>query len=229
MTNKPPILAVLVSVILLISTDAFSQDTLIHNFNVTADFYSTYIFRGTRYGSGPVIQPSVKFNSGIFTAGVWGSFDFHNYQEADAYFSFTLPAGFSVGATDYYYPAYDYFDLSEESGSHAFELNAGYSIKGLALSASYIFNKAANAGSEGHDVYIEAKYSFRSFYLLAGAGDGWHSINLANGKDKFGVCNLGLGTVRKIKVTDTFEIPVTGLVFLNPDAGRMYVVAGFTF
>jgi hypothetical protein len=207
---------------------ANSQDSIPNHFTTGADLYSTYIFRGTRYGSGPVVQPVVKFNSGIFTAGAWGSFDFHDYQEADVYFSFALPAGFSVGMTDYYFPGLDYFDYSKDSGSHAFEINAGFTLGNLSLSANYIINKAENAGSDGDDKYFEAKYSFKSFFLLAGAGDGWHSLNQNDGSDKFAVCNLALGTTRKIKVTQSFEIPVTGQVIVNPDTRKMYIIIGFT-
>jgi hypothetical protein len=215
---------------ILVNTSAglSSQDTLSHPFTMGADINSAYIWRGTRYGQGPVIQPVLKFKSGFFTAGAWGSFDFHNYQETDLFVSFALPAGFTIGMTDYYYPGLDYFDYSVETGSHAFEINGGFSKGGLALAANYIINAAGSAGSDGNDIYLEAKYSFRSFFILAGAGDGWHSLNHASGADKFALCNLAIGTSRTIKVTGTFEIPVSGQVVCNPDAHRLYIVIGFT-
>jgi hypothetical protein len=212
----------------LFSFPLYSQDTLNHPFTTGADFYSSYIFRGTKFGSGPVVQPVLKFVTGSFSAGAWGSFDFHNYQEADIFFSFALPAGFSMGMTDYYFPGLDYFDYSKATGSHAFEINTGFSTGGLNIGANYILNKAGNAGSEGDDIYLEAKYSFKSFYVIAGAGNGWHSANLSDGSDKFAICNMGIGTLRTIKVTDSFNIPVNGQVIVNPDKKQMYVVIGFT-
>jgi hypothetical protein len=170
----------------------------------------------------------VKFVSGSFTIGGWGSFDFHNYQEADLFVSFALPAGFSVGVTDYYYPNFDYFDFTKATGSHAFEINTGFSKGGLSLSANYILNTAGSAGSKGNDIYLEAKYSFREFYIFAGAGNGWHSTDFSDGSDKFAFCNLGLGTLRNIKVTETFKIPVTGQIIFNPDREQMFIVVGFT-
>lgn len=212
----------------IFSIPLLSQETENNQFTAGADFYSSYIFRGTKFGNGPVVQPVLKFVSGTFTAGAWGSFDFHNYQETDIYFTFTLPLGFSIGMTDYYFPDLDYFDFSKATGSHAFEINSGFSTGGLTLGANYILNKAGSAGSDGNDIYLEAKYSFESFYILAGAGDGWYSTNFDDGSDKFTFCNIGLGTSRIIKVTDSFNIPVNGLVIFNPDKKQISVVAGFT-
>jgi hypothetical protein len=200
-----------------------SQEEGKNNFSAGADFYSSYIWRGTKYGTGPHIQPLVKFNSGIFTAGGWGSFDFSGYQEADLFFSLALPAGFSLGMTDYYYPGFDYFDFSESSGSHAFEVNGGFSKGGLALAGNIIVNEAGGAGSSGGDLYFQAGYTFKSFNLLVGAGDGWHTSN-----GNFNVCNIGFGTTRTIKVTESFSIPVTGQIIINPERQKMYIVIGFT-
>jgi hypothetical protein len=212
----------------LFSIPSYSQETVNRQFTVGTDFYTSYIFRGTKFGSGPVVQPVMKFVSGSFTVGAWGSFDFHNYQEADIFFSFSLPAGFSVGLTDYYFPGFDYFDYTKASGSHAFEINTGFSKGGLSLGANFILNKAGSAGSMGNDIYLEAKYSFESFYLLAGAGNGWFSSDYSDGSDKFVFCNLGLGTSKTIKVTDSFNIPVNGQLIINPDRKQMYIVVGFT-
>jgi hypothetical protein len=216
------------NLLFLVFINGYSQEDSPEKFTTGADFYSSYIFRGTKYGDGPVVQPVIKFVSGSFTAGGWGSFDFHNYQEADIFFSFALPAGFSIGMTDYYYPGLNYFDFTKATGSHAFEINSGFSKGGLSLGVNYILNKAGSAGSEGNDIYLEAKYSFESFYILAGAGNGWYSTDFSNGSDKFTICNLGLGTSRTIKVTDSFNIPVNGQVILNPDRKQMYIVVGFT-
>jgi hypothetical protein len=193
-----------------------------------ADFYSSYIWRGTNYGTGPAIHPVIKFVSGPFTAGCWGAFDFNGFQETDLYLSFSLPAGISLGITDYYYPSQDYFDYSDTSGSHAFEVNLGFSKGNFSLSANYILNEAGGAGSKGGDKYFEAKYSFKSFNMFIGAGDGWHSTNTSDGRDKFTICNIGLGTTRTIRITDSFSIPVTGQIVFNPDLERMYIVVGFT-
>ncbi len=68
----------------------------------------------------------------------------------------------------------------------------------------------------------------RSLYLFIGAGDGWHSLDTETGKDRFTICNLGLGVAREIKITDKFSIPVNGQLIFNPDTEKMFIVAGFT-
>jgi hypothetical protein len=212
------------TVVFLISVvNGFSQEAETNKFSAGADFYSSYIWRGTKYGTGPHIQPLVKFNSGFFTAGGWGSFDFSGYQEADLFFSFALPAGFSLGMTDYYYPGQDYFDFSESTGSHAYEINGGFSKGGLALSGNIIVNKAGGAGSSGGDLYFQAGYTFNSFNLLLGAGNGWHTST-----GNFNVCNVGFGATRTIRVTESFSIPVVGQIIVNPERQKMYIVIGFT-
>jgi hypothetical protein len=218
----------LISAGLIISTTIFSQEEKSSPFTASADIFSSYVWRGTRYGRGPAIQPKLELNAGPFTAGAWGSFDFSGYEETDLYISFSLPAGFSLGMTDYYYPELDYFDYSDSTGSHAFEINLGFKKGGLALSANYILNEAGNAGSKGGDKYFEVKYSFDSFNLFVGAGDGWHTSDSFDGKDRFTICNIGLGASRSIKITDNFSIPVTGQLIFNPDLGRIHIVVGFT-
>jgi uncharacterized protein (TIGR02001 family) len=194
------------------------------DFNVNVDLYSNYIWRGSKYGSGPAVQPSVKFNSGFFTVGVWGSFDASGYAEADPYVSFALPMGFSVGLTDYYYPGLEYFDVTNASGSQAFELNGGFTKGGLSLAANYIINEAGGAGSAGGDSYFQAGYAFSIFNLFAGAGNGWHTAD-----GNFALCNLGIGASKEIKLFDALAIPVNGQVIFNPDKEQLYVVVGFSF
>lgn len=230
MKRADRIITLLIFTIICLSTiDINAQEEKKFSFNAGTDIYSSYVWRGTKYGKGPAIQPKLEFKAGPFTAGAWGSFDFSDYQETDLYMSLSLPAGFSLGITDYYYPTLDYFDYSDTTGSHAFEMNLAFTRGGLSLSANYILNEAGNAGSAGGDKYFEIKYSFDSFNIFMGAGDGWHTANNEDGSDRFTICNIGLGTSKSIKVTDTFSIPVTGQLVFNPDLKKMYIIAGFSF
>jgi len=207
----------------IVFLNAYSQEEAKSAFSAGADFYSSYIFRGTKLGTGPAVQPLVKFNTGLFTAGGWGSFDFNGYQEADLFFTFNLPGGFTLGMTDYYLADLEYFEFSKSSWSHAYEINGGFTKAGLNLAANYILNEAGGIGSQGGDLYFQGTYSFKYFSLFLGAGNGWHTTDT-----KFNICNLGLGTSVKIKITESFSIPVVGQVILNPEREKMYIVVGFT-
>ena len=193
------------------------------SFTTGADIYSNYIWRGTKFGTGPAFQPTVKFTSGGLTIGCWGSFDAAGYSEADMYLSYSLPVGLSLGLTDYYYPGLDYFDYSDTTGSHAFEINLGFAKGGLSLSANYILNEAGGAASVGGDKYFQVGYAFKQFNIFLGAGDGWHTSD-----GDFAVCNVGIGTSKEIKITDTFTVPVTGQIVLNPERKDLMLVVGFS-
>ena len=214
---------------LAMNTDLFSQEeTSVSPLTTGADIYSSFIWRGTKSGTGPAFQPMLEYTSGSFTAGAWGSFDFSGYQEVDLYFTLSLPAGFSVGITDYYSPDLKYFDYSRISGSHAFELNLGFSKNNIDFYANYILNEAGGIGSIGKDLYFQAGYSFRLFRLLIGAGNGWLTYEPDTGKSSFNICNTGIEVNRSIKISDTFVIPVTGQLVFNPSEERLYLVVGFT-
>lgn len=213
------------AMVIIFSTGVHAQESMQKsNFTAGADFYSNYIFRGTQFGVGPSVQPNVKYINGGFTAGVWGAFDAVGYAEADPYISWSFPFGLSLGITDYYFPGLELFDISAETGSQAFEINAGFTKGGLSLSANYVINEAGGAASDGGDTYFQAAYAFTSFSLFAGAGNGW---NTSDGG--FNLCNAGISTSREIRLSDTFSIPVSGQVILNPDREQLYVVVGFSF
>ena len=214
---------------LLLSGVVLAQEGSENKFSTGVDFYCSYIWRGSVYGTGPAIQPSLEFVSGNFTMGVWGSFDAHGYQEADLYLNYTLFPGLGIGFTDYYYPDLRYSDYSSISGSHAFEASLRFDRAGFSLQANYIINQAGGAGSLGGDKYFEAGYDFGSFNIFAGAGDGWHTYDPGTGLGRFNVCNVGIGSTKTIKVTDSFNIPLTVQIIFNPDQEKLFVVAGFSF
>jgi len=192
--------------------------------STSVDLYSTYVFRGVAY-SGPSIQPMVELSAGGFALGAWGSQGIDGnagspgFQEMDLYTSYSFDFGLSIGFTDYYYPGAPY----GQEDSHAFELNLGYSIGDLSLSGNYIFNEAPGAGSLGEDMYFELGYSAGPADLFAGAGDGWHSTD-----GDFAIVNVGVGTSKEIKITDSFSIPLSGAVILNPNTEQFYILAGIT-
>jgi hypothetical protein len=224
MTNSVKKISALILFVAAFLNLEAQDETTASKFTSGADLYSNYIWRGSRYGTGPHFQPSVKLTSGGLTAGVWGSFDFNGYSEADPYITYAFPFGLSLGLTDYYYPGLAVFDFSDATGSHALELNAGFAKGGFSLAANYIMNEAGGAGSSGSDLYFQAAYAFKNVNLWLGAGNGWHTVT----RD-FNICNVGIGTTRNIELTDKFSVPLTGQLILNPDREQLYLVAGFTF
>ena len=189
-----------------------------------ADLVSSYIWRGSRQGSGPHIQPWLEFSAGCFSAGAWGTVDLNGYEEADLWFAFELPGGFMLGIQDYYLPELPYFDISSTGGSHAFELNIDWSSDNIWLSANCILNEAGGIGAYGRDLYFEAGFSFEHVSIFMGAGNGWHTE-----EGGFGLCNLGLETAREIRITERLVLPVKAQLVFNPDSEQLFVLAGITF
>lgn len=200
-----------------LSSNAFSQESS-GNLHVSSDLVSSYVWRGTKIGKGPAIQPGVEFTAGGFTLGAWGSYCISDAEalETDLYTSFTV-GKFSLGLTDYYFPGTAWFNTSH----HAFEINGGFSPGNFSLSVNTILNEGA--GAAGGDVYVEAGITTGSVHLFAGGGSGWHTPD-----GEFKVCNLGLSTTREIKISDHFSLPLTGSVLLNPATEQLFVVAGIT-
>jgi hypothetical protein len=208
----------------IIVVNAISQEEKSSNFSANADIYSSFIFRGSKLGTGPAFQPIVKFTTEKLTIGAWGSFDATGYSETDLFFSYNFSFGLSIGITDYYLTDLEFFDVSDTTGSQAFEINVGYTIKGLTLTGNYILNEAEGVGSKGNDMYFQTLYQFKNFNLSIGAGDGWLTTD-----NEFNICHVGLGTTKIIQITDSFSLPIIGQVVFNPDQEKVFVVVGISF
>jgi hypothetical protein len=195
-------------------------------FSAGGDLVSSYLWRGTKFGTGPAIQPYMELSLGNFSLGGWGSYCFTTNEgaEADLYVSYGFDFGLSLGLTDYYFPGTNYFDFSDSTGAHALEVNLGYEIGGLSLAANCFLNEAGGAGTAGGDIYLELGYSFDSFGLLLGAGDGWHTPD-----GDFAICNIGVTTGTELKISETFTLPVSGALILNPATEQFHVVVGVSF
>lgn len=218
-------LGLLSSSFIATAQDAEVADEATYSFDAGVDFYSSYVFRGVKFGTGPALQPWLSFTAGGLEVGAWGS---TNVTQADAiemdlYASYSFDFGLSLGLTDYYYPGSDYFDVSDTAGSHGIEINAGYEIKGLSVAANYIVNEAPSAGTVGGDMYFELGYGFDKFSLFVGAGDGWHTSD-----SEFNLCNVGISTEKEIEITDKFSLPLSGSVILNPDSKQFFIVVGIS-
>ena len=186
------------------------------------DVVSSYIWRGSKAGAFS-IQPTVKYTTGIFSIGAWGSGDLITGapREADLFATLSFKSGLSLGLTDYHYNN-DTLASLFGSDQHAFEANLGYTAGKFSLSGNYIFNSAS--GAAGNDKYFEVGYQFTSVKLFAGAGDGWYTND-----GSFQVCNIGISTTKTLKITDSFSIPFTGSVIVNPNKEQIFYVVAMSF
>lgn len=213
------------------------------NFKVTTDLVSTYIWRGTVGSSNPNIQPTLAIVSGGFEAGVWGSTDFRgSYKELDPYLAYTIKT-FKIGITDYdwIFTNPSYFDYKNKTTDHILEANLSFlGTEAIPLSISvntmiygadkkWDKNTASFSTKQNYSTYIELGWAFKSFSALLGVTPSNGYYGAGYGKvDGFAVCNIGLSSVRNIKISQDFTLPLKGSIFVNPQAESIHFVIGIT-
>jgi uncharacterized protein (TIGR02001 family) len=184
------------------------------------DIYSSYVWRGAKFGSGPAFQPYIEYSAGGFALGAWGSFNasIDEAAEADLYASYGFDLGesssISFTVTDYYFPGSSYF----EGTSHYIEPMISLGLGSFSLTGAYMMNDGAG------DLYLEAGLSAGPVDLTLGGGDGAYTMD-----GKFNICNIGIATSKELKITDSFSLPLSGSAILNPSSEQFYVVVGISF
>jgi uncharacterized protein (TIGR02001 family) len=224
------ILMITASVLLLMTfiPVANAQEEEGSKWNAGLDIYSSYIWRGLKFGTGAAFQPSVDFTTGGLTIGAWGSFSTGDTEaaEADLYatYAFNLgeKAALSFTVTDYYFPGTEYFN----GDSHFIEPLVNLGLGNLSLTAAYMFYNAAPNGSG--DIYVQAGYTAGPVTLTLGGGNGQYSLEEEDEDDKFAISNIGLGYAKEIKITESFSLPISGSLILNPSTEQLYVVVGIS-
>jgi uncharacterized protein (TIGR02001 family) len=183
------------------------------------DIFSNYVWRGTKYGSGPAFQPSVEFSAGGFAIGAWGSYSSSTNEaaEADLYTSFGFDLGESSSLTftltDYYFPGSAWFTGT----SHYIEPMVSLGLGNFSVLGAYMMNDGAG------DLYLEAGLSAGPVSLTLGGGEGAYTVD-----GKFNICNIGISTSKELKITDSFSLPVSGAAILNPSSEQFHIVVGIS-
>lgn len=219
----------LITACLLLFT-AITPSLKAQEWNAGLDIYSSYIWRGLKFGTGVAFQPSVEFSAGGFAVGAWGSFSSGGDEaaEADLYASYGFDLGesssLSFTLTDYYFPGSAYF----ESESHFIEPMVSLGLGSFSLSAAYMLYEGAGNGDDAGDIYLEAGLSLGPVDLTLGGGNGQYSMEMEDEDDKFAISNIGIGTSKEIKITESFSLPVSGSVILNPSTEQFYIVVGIS-
>lgn len=250
-TNLLITLTVIIS--LLSSTISYAQQDSTAKENpisVTVDLMSRYVWRGTDFGASPSIQPGISYEKAGFTIGAWGAYatNLTGAQEADMYLGYTFYKDlFSITITDYFFPdelnTYHYFDYKKQSTGHILE--ASLSFNGTddfpltVLIATNIYgadakkiNDDGSIGDNQFSTYTEIGYSFKNFNVFMGTN--LTQVDRKKGESGFygdylGVVNLGITSTKEIKITKDYSLPLSVSLITNPQAERIFLVAGFSF
>ena len=192
-----------------------------------ADLVSSYVWRGTQFGSGAHIQPYMDLGSGNLTGGVWGSFPTSakgGGNELDLWVSYDFgPLALTI--TNYTFPG-EGGAYSEGEGlfeGDYTELAASTSLGGIDISAGYF--------TEVEALYVEVGTSVGAIDIALGYGDDQSDpLNLgtyAGGGS--GLVNMSFSGSKDIQITDSFALPVFGSFIVNPEAETAFLVFGVSF
>ena len=207
----------LLTIVALLSPNiSYSQD-------FGADLVSSYVWRGTQFGSGAHVQPYMDLGSGNLTGGVWGSFPTSakgGGNELDLWVSYDFgPLALTV--TNYTFPGEGGIYAEGEglfNGDYT-ELAASTSIMGVDLSAGYF--------TEVEALYIELGFSTGAVDIAFGYGDDQADGFYAGGGS--GLVNMSFSGSKDIQISDTYALPVSGSFIINPEAETAFLVFGISF
>lgn len=250
--KKNSLIVLFTMVTMLIANFSFSQtedeksnDLL----SVSCDLMSRYVWRGTDFGASPSIQPSIELNKNGFTVGAWGAYAMNltGAQEADLYVGYTYNDMFSLTVTDYFFPnevsSYKYFDYNKNTTGHIFETSLSFNgtekIPITFLLAANVYGAdAVKLNTDGtvkglqYSTYAELGYSYKNISAFMGFNftDPDETLGetgfYGNG---FGVVNLGLTATKDITISNKFKLPLSVSLITNPQAEKIYLVAGISF
>jgi hypothetical protein len=212
------------------------------SFSFNADVVSRYIWRGLPSNLSANLQPYASIEYKNFAFGAWGSYAVNSaYSEVDLYFSYNAgPVSFTIN--DYYnedeadLAANDYFNFSNTDTScspHALEgaitFNGSENMP-LSITAATFFygNDVDSTNSNYYSTYLELAYTTTlndndiKFFAGGTIGEGYYA-------DKAAFVNIGFTASRDIKFSDSFSLPVTTSLIINPNAKDIFFVFGLTF
>ena len=207
---------VMSSMALLSMNISYSQD-------FGADLVSSYVWRGTQFGSGAHIQPYMTLGFENFEAGLWGSFPITaegGGNELDAYLSYDFgPLALTV--TNYTFPGEGgvYSDGQGFFQGDYTEISGSTSILGIDLLAGYFTDLEA--------LYVELGFGAGPVDIAIGYGEDQGDAWYANGGS--GIVNMSFSGSKKISISDSFDLPVFGSFILNPEADTAFLIFGFSF
>jgi hypothetical protein len=217
--------------------------------NVNADIVSRYYWRGSDYGNSPAIQPTLSLTANNFEVGCWGSVSTISfYKEIDLYAKYTYKK-FTLILTDYYVPSVNgtssspdtrFFTYKDKTTAHSLEASllfkGGEKLPLWLLGGVYFYGNdkrwGYNASMDAdektyYSSYFEAGYTFavqdNSIDVILGITPSAGAYG-----NKAGVVNIGFSGMRKIKITENFELPLKASLFFNPQASTAFFILGIT-
>ena len=222
---------VIILLFLTFNVQAFSQ---INYPEAEVMLQSRHIWRGTKMGTAPAVEPSVTFTQGHFSFNVWASVTTNNsYSELDLIPSWQF-GELTCSVLDYYNPVPDeknqYLKFKGEQNRHSLEITldnySGDKSRLKWMIGTFIAgDKNDETGNPFYSTYLELKYPFSFLkidaepFVGATPFKGFYA-------DKFAVINSGLALSKEIKLSSNLSIPIMLTYTYNPYEDNQLVTLG---
>ena len=205
---------------------------------VGADVVSSYVWRGMELGDA-AIQPTLGVSAAGFDLSFWGSTGVVNFldtKELDITLSYSIE-GLSAGVTDYWFnegpePHGRYFKYEEETTNHVFEAFLGYDFGFASITwyTNFYGNDFKADGDRAFSSYCELSTPFSAFGTDWTASAGFVPFGTPfYGTDGFAVTSLSLTASKELGITDSFSLPVSAGLTVNPSSEMACFVFGISF
>lgn len=197
-------------------------------------FQSRHVWRGTKMGTSPAIEPSVTFSKSHFSFNVWASVTTNNsYSEVDLIPSWQF-GELTCSVLDYYNPVPDeknqYLNFKGDRNRHSLEITldnyAGEKNRLKWLIGTFIAgDKNEETGNPFYSTYLELKYPFTFLeidaepFVGATPFNGFYAGN-------FAVINSGLALSKEFKLSSSLSVPILLTYTCNPYENNQFVTLG---
>lgn len=209
----------------------------------SATLTSRFIYRGLDLGSSPQVQPSIAFNYDNFNFTLWGSHplsltpDGTEYKEVKFWMNYTFDLG-NITLTPQFENHFDantdVFDFDEETTTHVWQASIRAAAKGDVapdLLIGYAFSGIQNFEPT---LYVEPGVAFSAgdtglrAFLSAQYSDEGGFVDLDYGGD-FVFTQVGLSASRHLRISDSFSVPMSVSVVINPETERAFTAFSLSF
>lgn len=219
--------------------------------NTGVDFYNRYVWRGLDIANTPSIQPSMSVTYAGFEFGVWGAYTLSNQEsesdEIDFWLGYTMEldngVSFTLLATDYYFPnkGIKFFNFNDydaviddsvpDPGAHTFEL--GLSVSGPESFPVTVSGYVNVYNDAGNNTYFQVDYPVTvgetELGFFCGVAGGSKENPGYYGTENLNAVNVGVSAAREIKVSESFSLPMSVSLVLNPREEITHLLVGLTF
>lgn len=193
---------------------------------------SRHVWRGSKLGTAPAVEPSVTFRFGRFSFNLWAAKTTNNtYSEVDLIPSWQFNE-FSLTLFDYYNPVSGesnrYLNFQEGRNRHSIELSVdNYSIEKRRIKwmigTFWLGDRNKETDKPFYSTYLELKYPFT---VLGIETEPFAGLTPFRGyyAEKFAIINTGISFNKSFELSSTLSIPVNLSFIANPHQNTQFFV-----